>query len=40
MQKICQSKGAQVDGTGVVNWSNRRREKMIDDLVEKLSSVF
>ena len=41
MTKICQSKGAEVCGSGVVNWAGaRRREKKIKEVVEKLSSVF
>ncbi len=40
MRSICESKDAIVCGTGIVNWSSRRREKMIADLVEKMSSLF
>ena len=40
MMKICKAKGAAVCGTGVVNWKNVRRNKMITDLVEKFSILF
>lgn len=40
MKNICESKGAVVCGTGIVNWSSRRREKMITDVVENLSGLF
>jgi flavodoxin len=37
MKKICESKGAKIFDTGIVNWSNSKREKKITDLVDKLS---
>lgn len=40
MKNICQSKGATINGTGVVNWMSTQREKKIADVVEKLSSLF
>ena len=40
MKKICESKGATILGTGIVNWMNSNREKNIADTVEKLSSLF
>lgn len=40
MKKICESKGAEVCGTGIVNWMGSRREKKIVDVVEKLSKLF
>jgi hypothetical protein len=40
MKEICETKGATVYGTGIVNWSSKKREKMITDLVEKFSSLF
>lgn len=40
IKKICESKNAVVSGTGIVNWSSRRREQMITDVIEKLSSLF
>ena len=40
IKQLAEAKGAQVVQTGVVNWDNPRREQMIDDLVEKISSAF
>ena len=40
MKKICESKGATVCGTAVVNWSKPSREKQITKMVEKLSKLF
>lgn len=40
MKKICESKGVKVSKTGIVNWSNIRREKMIVDIIEKASGLF
>jgi flavodoxin len=40
MKKICESKGANVYGTAVVNWSKPNREKQITEMVEKLSKLF
>ncbi|OFW53773.1 MAG: flavodoxin [Actinobacteria bacterium RBG_13_35_12] len=40
MKKICESKGAAVCGTAVVNWSKPNREKQITEVVEKLSKLF
>ena len=40
MKKICESKGAAVCGTAVVNWSKPSREKQITEMVEKLSKLF
>lgn len=39
MQKLCAEKGGHIADTGVVNWSNPRREEMIIDVVERLSSA-
>ena len=39
-KKICESKDAVVCETGIVNWSSKKREKMITEVVEKLSCVF
>jgi len=39
MKKACESKGAKVCATGIVNWSSRKRESMIADTVEKLSRL-
>ncbi len=40
MKKICESKGGEICETGIVNWSNKKRENMITDVVEKLSQIF
>lgn len=40
MKKACESKGVLVCGTGIVNWSRKTREKMITEVVEKLSCLF
>lgn len=40
MSKACAGKGGEVVGSAVINWSSKRREQMIADAVEKLSSVF
>lgn len=39
-KKICESKGAVVIGTGIVNWKSSQREKKIFDVVERLSGLF
>jgi flavodoxin len=40
MKKACESKGAVISGTGIVNWMNTLREKKIADMVENLSGLF
>ncbi|MDD3151084.1 MAG: flavodoxin domain-containing protein [Candidatus Gastranaerophilales bacterium] len=35
MKIICESKEANVYETGIINWSNKQREKKINDLMEK-----
>ena len=40
MRKLCQSKGATVVGTGVVNWAKSRREMTTDRAVDRLSGLF
>ncbi len=37
MKSSCESKGAVVIGTGVVNWKSLHREKSIEELIAKLS---
>jgi len=40
MKKICESKGAVLCGSGVVNWAGvNRRKKRINHVVEKLSRI-
>lgn len=36
MKKLCSDKQANVFATGIVNWTNKEREKKISDLLEKL----
>lgn len=38
MKKACESKGINVSETGIVNWSNKQREKMISDVLVKLGT--
>jgi len=40
MRKLCQSKGARVAGTAVVNWAQSRREQTTKQAVETLSAAF
>jgi flavodoxin len=39
MKKACQSKGGIIYETGIVNWSHKQREAMIEDVVQKLCRV-
>jgi NAD(P)H dehydrogenase (quinone) len=34
--KLCESKGGKVFETGVINWSNKKREGQIDNLVDNM----
>jgi len=40
MRKLCQSKGASVVGSGVVNWAKFRRDKTTTRAVDRLSGLF
>ena len=40
MTEICSSKGVSISATGIVSWSGRKREKQINDLVERLGGMF
>lgn len=40
MREICESKGAQVCGSGVVNWSRPRRDRQIAEVTDRLSMSF
>jgi len=40
MRKLCQSKGATVCGSGVVNWAKFRRDKTTAKAVNRLSKAF
>lgn len=39
MKKACQSKGGSVYETGIVNWSHKQREAMIEDMAERFGRV-
>lgn len=39
MKKACEAKGAVPLGTGVVNWSSKKREEKIADVLNKLSNI-
>jgi NAD(P)H dehydrogenase (quinone) len=39
LKKACAAKGIQVNPTGVVNWSNKKREAMIADVVSRLGTL-
>lgn len=39
MKKLCESKGATVCESGIVNWSSKKREKKIDETVENLTKA-
>lgn len=40
MKRLCESKGALVCETGIVNWGNKERENMITDVVDRFSRAF
>lgn len=40
IKNICESKGAIVSGTGVINWKNSQREKKITNLLAEAISWF
>jgi flavodoxin len=40
MKRACESKGATVCGSGVVNWMKKRREQQIVEVVDTLSGLF
>lgn len=39
MKKICETKGAEVFESGVINWSNKERENQIIKLIEKMTTL-
>lgn len=39
MKELCCSKGVEVCGTGIVNWSNINRRRRIDSIVERFSGL-
>jgi hypothetical protein len=40
MKRLCESKGATVCGSGIVNWMKKRREQQIVEVVDRLSGLF
>jgi len=40
MEKLCAAKGANVCGSGVVNWMKKRRDQQIVDVTDNLSQLF
>ena len=40
MKKACESKGATVCGSGIVNWMKKSREQQIVQVVDQLSGLF
>jgi len=40
MKEICESKGAEVFGSAIVNWSSFRRHRQIIESVDRLSGLF
>ena len=40
MKKICESKGGEVCGSGIVNWSNLNRDQQIIGVITGLSELF
>ena len=40
MKRICESKGATVWGSGIVNWSRKSRDQQIVEVVDRLSNLF
>ena len=40
MRKLCQTKGATIIGSGVVNWAKSCRDKTTANAVDRLSGLF
>ena len=40
MTELCSSKGASISATGIVSWLSWKREKQINDVVERLGGIF
>ncbi len=40
MKRLCESKGATVCGSGIVNWMNKSREQQIVQVVDRLGQLF
>ena len=39
MKAICKAKGIEVCETGIVNWGNKQREQMIEDVVKRFAAL-
>lgn len=39
MSRACKEKGAAVFGTGIINWSGKRKEDQINELIEKMTRL-
>lgn len=37
MVTLCKEKGADIDKTGIINWSNKNREQLIDKFIRELA---
>ncbi len=40
IKAMCQSKGADICGVGIVNWKNKQRQQMIKTVVDELCRLF
>ncbi len=40
LKNLCESKGAEVLETGIVNWPSKQRENKINDLIKKVGGLF
>jgi flavodoxin len=40
MKKLCESKGAEISGSGIVNWHKASRQQLIDEVVDRLYRLF
>jgi flavodoxin len=40
MKRLCESKGATVCGSGIVNWMKKSREQQIVEVVDRLGGLF
>lgn len=38
MKKICVEKGAIINNSGIINWKNKKREAMIEELIARLGN--
>lgn len=40
MKNICTSKGTDIEGTGIINWSRKNRDELIEFMTQRLCSLF